>query len=227
MSIFSFSSDFTVYDGRHHVLGASVIAAMDDGFRTVCGLPADGILKIKRAKFISKTGCNGTIHLSTGAKEPSKDDMIAAILVGSFEGHAVSGWFVPNPDQTVTRDIPSANRITHLVPKDEFGGNCQVEADEIESLLRCVVDANKLLQLKGIGIAQRFGDSTLVTELVYWENIKISPTSVPFKGQMKVHNLAMRYDRNRLFTLNGISLVPYGSQMAMEFRMALSFHERM
>lgn len=226
MTVVSFPTDFTVYDGRHHVLGASMLAAMFDGFRGVAGLPADGVLKIKRAKFVSKTGSNGTIFLSADAETPPQDDTVAATLVGSFDSQAVTGWFIPDAERAVVRDMPSANRMTDLVPEDDFGGQCLIEADGIEPLLRCAVDANKHLQLRGHGVAERFGSDTPVTELVYWEGGEISSESVPFKGRLLARNLAMRFDQGRLFTLNGISLLPEGRAAPMEFRMALSFHER-
>lgn len=219
------TTDFTVYDGRKHVLGASMLAAADEGLRSLVGAPADTVFAVKRAKFTNKTGCNGRILMTEGAVPPVDDESAAAVIVGKMADRPVAASFVPESGAIPNHAAPSGNDLSDFRSDDTFGGSVRIRATGLEPVLRSIVDANKHIQLKGRAIAEVFGTETPVTELIYWENLDISWKIASFDTVIHVENLSSRVASDRLFTLNRIRFtLADGTSSAS--RMALSFHKR-
>jgi len=195
-------TDFTVYDGRHHVLGASMLAAADAALRALFEEGVETPFAVKRAKFTRKTGCNGRLYLVEGRAPPVDDENSAASIVGRLGDRPVAASFIPDPGAPVDRDRPSANVIADVEPQGDFGGRCHIRTDGLEPTLRCLVDANKHVQLAGPGVRGFAGERKPITELVYIEGLAIDPALRRLDTDLQVEPMGSRSDSGRLFTLN-------------------------
>ena len=220
--ILRFATEFTVYDGRQHVLGASMIAAIDDFARRVLRVSSDQVFRIKRAKFTVKTGCDGEILVYLGGALPDAEGAYAATVTGVFGEQPVAAAFSPDSTQPVRRSAPSANRITAIEPTEEFGGSCHIVTSGLESTLRSLVDANKLVQLSGRGLQGHFGDRQPITELVYLEGVELVAAMHELDTDVEISSRGGRVADGRLYTLNSLAFADSRGN-ARRLRMAFSF----
>ena len=195
-------TDFTVYDGRRHVLGASMLTAMDKALRQAGGVDETVPFHVKRAKFMRKTECNGVLHIAPGGTRPAGIEDAAAHAVGRLGEKTVEAWFIPDERRTILRDQPSAHEISGIVPAADYGGICRARAEGLESVLCLLVDANKMLQLVGQGVQQNFSNKLPITELVYLEDLLIDVELARLDTEVRVESLGERRGGSRVYTLN-------------------------
>ena len=197
-------SDFAVYDGRQHVLGASMLAGMDKFLRERNDRDTRAPFHVKRAKFMRKTGCNGLLYASLDGARAERIEDVAAHVVGRLGDQTAEVWFVPDEESPVKRGRPSAHDIAEITPAGDFAGSCRIRADGLESVLCTLVDANKLVQLAGEGVRQTFGEKRPVTELVYIEDLAIEVSLARLDTTVTLETLGVREGGGRLYTLNRI-----------------------
>jgi hypothetical protein len=218
-------TDFTVYDGRRHVLGASMLAAMDKALRQASGVDETVPFHVKRAKFMRKTGCNGVLYTAEGGTRPVGIEDAAAHAVGRLGDKMVEIWFIPDERRTVLRDQPSTHEISGIVPAGAFGGNCRARGEGLESVLCLLVDVNKMVQLAGQGVHKCFSNKLPVTELVYLEDLLINVELARLDTEVRVESMGERRGGNRVYTLNRLHFISaLGHERAC--RVGFSFEAR-
>jgi len=195
---FRYPTAFTVYDGRQHVLGASMLSDIDahlraswpDGAKTPCA--------VKRAKFLHKTGCDGeiTVQRGGGIRDLPKD--AACSVTGQYGSGPFLAWFVPDTGAPVTRNVQSGHMIEAVDPAGDFAGRCRIANDRLDKFLLQIVDANKHVQLASAPLRDR----KWVSELVSIENFAMCPALCPVDSVLEIENLANRTAADRIFTLN-------------------------
>jgi hypothetical protein len=214
-----FETDFTAYDGRSHVLGASILFAVDGFCREVFPAAAEALFCIRRAKFSLKTDCNGDIIFSDDRMDPPDPESCAATIDASLGEHSFLAWFVPNAGKKVSRNVPSNHYIADIVAEHPFEGRCLVRAASCEELLRILVDANKHVQLQSPPLRGR----KWVSELVYIEKLDILCADSSVETEVTVRNLANREAVGRTFTLSETCFSDMtGTKQTI--RVAFSFH---
>lgn len=218
-------TDFHVYDGRAHVLGASMLAAMDRALRGATGAAAETALIVKRAKFTRKTGDNGTIAVSIDGTDALPSDLrktSAAALSGQVDGRKVEAWFLPDPGHPTPPMHESEHVISHIAPEGEHGGCCHLRATGLEHALKGLVDCNKLVQLQGGAVRRCFGETKPITELVYAEAWTLDDGLQEIDSDIVVTPMSLRENDGRLYTLTTVSYTD-AKNRARSLRFGFSF----
>ena len=215
----SYTTAFATYDGRGHVLGASMLSGVESHLRSSWPAEANAPMFVKRAKFLHKTGCDGEMTVQRGSTAAEMPRDAACTVLGRYGEEGFVAWFMPNDDTPVTKNIPTKHSIEAIEPADVFAGSCQISSNSTDQFFLLVVDANKHVQLA----SQRLLGRKWVSELVSIENMVVQPNLAPIKTTLEIENLASRSAEDRIYTLNRLSFVD-GSGEHRTLNMGFSFY---
>jgi hypothetical protein len=216
------NTDFTLFDGRQHVLGACMLSNILDAAVST-GLIATGdSFKVKSAKFIKKTGFNGRVIITPGQEDRYENQGAAARLLAETTKGPVNGWFFPDASLPVQKRLASDFAIKKITGHGDLSGTCEITAKDSRSRLRCMIEATKRLQLSDGNFLTGF-PSTPVTELLFIENIQLPLKYETPKASIHVKKLSERRSSGRTVTMNRVTITQQKVQDA-SFVLALSFH---
>lgn len=210
---------FTVYDGRGHVLGASMLSDIDARLRAAWPEDADAPCAVKRAKFLHKTCCDGDITVRRGGSMGGVPDGAACSVAGQYGAVPVVAWFVPDACAPVTKRADTAHDIAAIEPAGEFAGRCHIASERFADFLLLIVDANKHVQLATPPLRGR----KWISELVSIERFAMHPSLCPVDSALEIEHLANRTAGDRIFTLNRLRFSD-GSGGAHSLDMGFSFY---
>ncbi len=196
MAHFSTATALAAYDGRSHILGASMLAAVDQALRIWTG-EAIAPFQVMRAKFTRKTGNNGRIVVYVDEEPQERPANAAAEVYGVFAGRKVSAYFLPEAGLPPVQNLPSGNDLSGIQATADFNGECTIRAGSLEPLLRCLVDANKLLHLASPAMLP----GKVTAELLFIENLCIDPALADIDSHLSLRNINARNAFGRLVTL--------------------------
>lgn len=197
----SYRTAFCTYDGRHHVLGGSMLSDAYAHLRSTWPEFAAAPCVVRRAKFSHKTGCDGEMTLlreGTAADVPAE---AAFTALGEYGDKPFAAWFMPDDAAPVTRDLQSRNQIESIEVTGEFAGRCRIACGRIEDFVLLLVDANKHVQLS----TPPLQGQKWVSELVSIEKFVLRMEHCPLTTDLSIENLANRSAADRIFTLNRLS----------------------
>lgn len=189
---------FTVYDGRRHVLGASMLSDVDDQLRAAWPQDANPTCTVKRAKFLHKTGCDGDMTVQRGGVPGDVPKDAAFSVAGQYGDGPILGWFVPDAEAPVARLAETEHRFGPIEPTGDFAGRCHIAGERLDRFLLAIVDANKHVQLA----TPPLQDREWVSELVSIEKFAMRPSLFPVDSALEIENLAYRTSADRIYTLN-------------------------
>ncbi|MEL6281314.1 MAG: hypothetical protein AAFQ73_01025 [Pseudomonadota bacterium] len=198
------ATSFSIYDGRAHVLGASMLASMYGALREAVGDDATQTFELRRAKFTRKTAANGFIGLAlteTTLPDAAVLGASAAHAVGQIGGRTAHAWFSPDESMPKPPMRKSEHEVSEIVTEGAHGGACYLRASGTEQVLKGLVDSNKLVQLQGEAILAHFGHTKPTTELVFAEAWTLDVGTSRIDGIVNVVPLGLREDNERLYTL--------------------------
>ena len=218
----SAETDFTLYDGRRHVLGASMLIKMFNVAKSAHLIRPRECLTVKSIKFKKKTGSNGRVVLVSGPEYCDEIPNAAARLLAQSEKEYINGWFVPNVDLPVERRQLSKFAITDIVSHGDLSGTCKIVTQNSCERLRCLIEAAKRLHLADEVFVDRF-PLTPVTELLYLENIKLVQNYEMSAESVQVKKLNERRSAGRTITLSKITITQQKAP-DINFDLAFSFH---
>lgn len=217
---FAAATAFATYDGRAHILGASILAAMDGELRRYTGQLA-APFDVARAKFTRKTGNNGMVLLYIDDVPVDRPAGTAAEVYGVFAGRNTVGYFIPDPDLPASLNLPSKNDLSGLSATPDFNGECHIRAGETDPLLRALVDANKLIHIAALGLPLE----NVTAELLYIENLRIDPALANIDCRLTLRNVSARNAFGRLVTLAELRFQDHDGHWRMP-RISMSFQEK-
>jgi hypothetical protein len=218
----SVNTDFTLFDGRQHVLGACMLSNMSDVAMSTGLIAAEESFRVKSVKFIKKTGFNGRFILTSGREDCYSNQGAAARLLGETTKGFVNGWFFPDASLPVQKRLSSDFSVKKITVRGDLSGTCEITAKDPHSRLRCVIEATKRLQLSDRSFVSSF-PSAPVTELLFLENIQLPLKHETAKASIHVKKLSERRSSGRTVTLSKVTI---GQQKVPDssFVLALSFH---
>lgn len=220
MAQFTAATAFATYDGRAHILGASILAGLDGELRLHTGLVA-APFEIARAKFTRKTGNNGTLLLYIDDVPADRPGGTAAEVYGVFAGRSTAGFFVPDSGRPANLNLPSDNDLSELSATPDFNGGCHIRAGATDPLLRALVDANKLIHIEALGLPRE----NVTAELLFIENLTIDPALANIDSRMTLRNISARNAFGRLVTLAELRFRDQDGNWRMP-RISMSFQEK-
>ena len=218
----SVNTDFTLYDGRRHVLGACMLTNMFDVVQSASVSSTDEVLEVKSMKFVKKTGCNGKVIV---VRDPEIFEEMpnAAARLSAKSGKAyINGWFVPDFVLPVQRRLSSEFEITNIVSDGNLSGSCEIFAQDPPARLRCVIEASKRLQLADRAFVDSF-PSTPVTELLFLENIMLAQNYETSAASLQIKKMSERRSVGRIITLSRVTIIQEKTP-DVNFDLAFSFH---
>ncbi len=218
----SAETDFTLYDGRRHVLGACMLIKMFNVAQSAHLIRSGECLTVKSIKFKKKTSSNGRVVLVSGPEHCSEIPNAAARLLASSGKEHINGWFVPDVNFPVERRLLSKFEITDIVSDGDLSGACKIVAQSPHERLRCVIEATKRLHLADEMFVERFPFKP-VTELLYLENIKLSQNYEISAESVQVKKLNERRSAGRIITLSKVTITQQKIP-DINFDIAFSFH---
>ena len=214
----AYETRFVRFDGRRHILGASMLFTADADLRKTFVDHAGEPFAVKRAKFSHRTGCDGMIYVSRSGDAKDLPQGAACTVFGSLGAQPVAACFVPDPEKEVKTSLNTNHRITDIDASAPYSGRCRVVADRLDEFLLLVVDANKHVQLNSPSLRGR----KWVTDLVYIVDMIVEDALVPLESDLVVENIAHREAGDRIFTLNRLAFTD-GRRVERKLRMAFSF----
>lgn len=216
------NTDFTLFDGRQHVLGACMLSNILDAAVST-GLIATGdSFRVMSAKFIKKTGFNGRVIVTLGHENRYENQGAAARLLAETTKGPVNGWFFPDSSLPVQKQLASDFAIKKITCHGDLSGTCEITAKDSQSRLRCMIEATKRLQLSDGNFLTAF-PSKPVTELLFIENIQLPLNYETPKASIHVKKLSERRSSGRTVTMNRVTVTQQKVQDA-SFVLAFSFH---
>lgn len=216
------NTDFTLFDGRRHVLGACMLSNMFEVAMSTGLIAAEDNFRVKSVKFIKKTGFNGRLILTSGQEDHFTNQGAAARLLAETTKGPVNGWFFPDASLPVQKRLASDFAIKKITCHGDLSGTCEITAKDSHSRLRCVIEATKRLQLSDGNFLTAF-PSKPVTELLFIENIQFPLNYETPKASIHVKKLSERRSSGRTVTMNRVTITQQNMQDA-SFVLALSFH---
>lgn len=217
----SVDTDFTLFDGRSHVLGATVLHTVGRLARELMPAGPTDSLIVVRGKFTKRTQNNGVITLMPFGIGMAENDDSAAFIVGEIGDRRFFADFVPDGSKRIERTASSGHKISSIDPNKPFSGSCRVQINSAEEFPRILVDANKLVQLHG----EPLSGKRWVSELAYIENLRLPADFTPYATDLDIQNLANREAGGRIFSLNLVTFRDVdGAEQSV--RIALSFHPK-
>ena len=216
------NTDFTLFDGRQHVLGACMLSNMLS-VAVSTGLIATGdSFRVKTAKFIKKTGFNGRVVLTSGQGGRQENQGAAATLLAETTKGLVNGWFFPNVSLPVQKRLASDFLIEKIIGFGDLSGTCKITANDPQSRLRGMIEATKRVHLSDASFVNSF-PSTPVTELLFIENIQLPLKYEIPKASIHVKKLSQRESYGRIVTLSEVTIAQQKIP-DISFVLAFSFH---
>lgn len=216
------NTDFTLYDGRRHVLGACMLTKMFNVAQSAEPTVSRKRLMVKSIKFKKKTRFNGKVLLVIGPEACDEIPNAAARLTAMLSDKFVNGWFVPDVNLPVQRQLLSNFEITDIVSHGDLSGTCKIAMQDLHDRLRCVIEAAKRLHLADKVFIDRF-TTTPVTELLYLENIKLEQNCETLTASVQVKKLSERLSAGRAITLSKVTIAQQ-KMPDVNFNLAFSFH---
>lgn len=210
-------TDFTVYDGRHHVLGASMLAAVDASARRWLRAEPNAVFALRRAKFVEKADLNGHLMLRLADEAVAPDGMIVAEFDAALSDRRLAAWVIADPARPVQRKANSSHTIADIRAGAGMGGVCQLYAEGREEVLLSLVDACKHVQL-----ANAFPGRAMVVELLYIEALNILADLDRLDGPFSVETIGQREAFGRVVSLSRVAWQEAGGRQG-NCRMSLSF----
>lgn len=214
----AYATAFATYDGRNHILGASMLSDIDAHLRSSWPTHANTPTIVKRAKFLRKCERNGEMTVRRGGAVSAMPRDAACTVSGRYGDEAFAAWFMPDDQSPVPERLTTAHRIEEVESTAAFAGRCRIASDDVARFLLLIVDANKHVQLAG----QPMQGRKWISELVSIENFAIDPALVPIETVLEIENLASRTAEARIFTLNRLRFVD-GSGERRTLSMGFSF----
>ena len=215
-------TDFTLYDGREHVLGACMLNKMFNVTQSADLVASGESLTVKYIKFKKKTGCNGGVVLISGPEHCNEIPNAAARLLAKSDKKYINGWFVPDDNLPVERRLLSKFKIRNIVSHGDLSGACKIVTNNPNDRLRCVIEAAKRLQLADDVFVARFS-LTPVTELLYLENIELVKNYERPAASVHIKKLSERRSGGRTITLSKVTITQK-KMPDVNFDLAFSFH---
>ncbi len=217
----SANTDFTLYDGRLHVLGACMLTKMLSVAQSARFIKSDESLTVKSIKFKKKTGYNGRFVLVLGSEPFSEIPNAAARLIAKINEEYINGWFVPDVSLPVQKKLLSKFDITNIVSHGYLSGSCKIMTRDPHDKLRCIIEAAKRIHLADNEFVDRF-PITPVTELLYLEKLKLEQNYGMSAESVQVKKLSERLIGGRVITLSNVTITQ--QKMAdVNFHLAFSF----
>lgn len=210
-------TDFTVYDGRHHVLGASMLAAVDAAARRWMHVAQDAVFALRRAKFVEKAQLNGQIVLQPAGEGAALNGLVIAEFDATLADRKLAAWVIADPDRAVQRKAISSHAISNIHPGPGMGGTCQLQAKGREAVLLSLVDACKHVQL-----ANSFPDRAMVVELLFIEVLNIASDLDQLDGPLSIETIGQREAFGRVVSLSRLTWQNTDGRQGT-CRMSLSF----
>ena len=218
----SAETDFTLYDGRRHVLGACMLMKMFNLAQSAHLIGTGECLTVKSIKFKKKTGSNGRVVLVSGPEHCDEIPNAAARLLAQSEKEYINGWFVPDGNLPVERKLLSKFEIIDIASHGDLSGSCKIVAQSPHERLRCVIEAAKRLHLADEVFVDRF-PLTPVTELLYLENIMLVQNDEISAESIQVKKLNEKRIGGRTIILSKITITQQ-KMPDINFDLAFSFH---
>lgn len=210
---------FTLYDGRRHVLAASMLAAVDAAAREAMKPALNESIVIRRAKFIEKVGFDGHVAIADRDDDIAPIGLIAAEISGSVARRQFRAWIVGEPSLPAHLKARSGHRLSDLRATDRFSGSSHVRASGRETVLFSLIDACKHVQLADPALKGR----SIVVELLFVESLSIDAAIDQLDGQVSIRNIGSRDAFGRIVTLSELTFLG-GGGATKTMRLSMSFH---
>lgn len=215
-------SDFTLFSGRKHVLGACILDQMSRALIKTQRLVGSSDLHVKMIKFKKKTSCDGDIVVKPVNKAPENVAEAVSEMSANFQGKNFHCWFVPAPNKTILKNAEMDICLSEFSSSGSFSGGCSLVSRNRGETLRALVEATKQIQLLSKGVLNHI-NGNVVSELLFIEDCSLGEVLNSVNTYLDVKNLGSRVINNRLTTLNMLEFLG-SDQQVVKLKIAMSFH---